>query len=830
MVVTVLQEDALAVNLACINPSKLLEGVNNEIWYYPWVSKAHKSWYGVYMRSRCSETWPHNENSRRVRDKCEKANVSVSVSNVLSVTPVSTPDITYRNVYCAICNYHNASEYAFWKPGVYCAYRSYTAYYLVCTGSPSGTDSSYNVDPASCTVTENENCSVCRVSMDDPRNGNMTLQITEKYCSIAYFEWPNVTARWLDPLRPCIAETFVDKCLPYYQLQNMSGDEYNYAARQCCSYADFLYISDEELFFKNAHCALCNGADLASLKCVDLWRPRGQQSYDDGLPLPPWPGTSFTALLDFSDRGQISLEDATTKQVLTESCAEGQVYNPERMHCMDLSCPTNFELAGDVCKPSTPERILLNISIILFTNATTEQVKEITSDSNIDALQNELLAALQPHVVNGTVQQLNISPSNIPGTLYIHLVMNIVNNIYTIARIRAELKNISLQFYHDDILLQSSAITVQIQTQTPVNELNCTVYIALNESEYQLFDNKSIFVTATNTLLHQSDYTISNDIILRCNEFNQTFNRTVTVRKTWTYNTVFIILSVAGSGILLLACISLLTTYTLFKELRTLPGKCIMSYAAAVAMSQIFFLFGPGLTSNHTVCTAMGFCLHFFILSQFTWSSVLATGLCRTFVLMQRVLSSQRDSQSRTFLIYNSYAWGVPFITCLIAVILDQHSNVNIDYASDRICWLQPGMALLVAFGVPVAVILVYNLLAFIALSVSIYRASKTESMARSEMIEKQKTLSRIRHQFKIFLGVFSLLSLSWIPAFLGAINELEWLWYMFMVATILQGILLFVVFVLNRKVRQLYANVYKKKSEQQTSNAAHLRTQQTSV
>ena len=749
---------------------------------YSEVVEAQKSWYGVYMRTTCSETWPHNENSQQVRDKCEKADLSVNVSNALSVTPVSTPDITYRNVYCALCNYHNVSEYVYWKPGIYCD-----------DGTVGG----------------------------EPLNGNVTLQNTEKNCSIAYFNQPTVTQRWLDPLRPCIAEKFVDECLPYNDLQNTSvgltQNEYNCTAERCKSYADFLYTDDapELQFFKNVECALCNGFDASSLRCTKQTIITGRCFLC----------TSFVALLDFSDSGQISFEYGGNKQVVTESCAKGQVYNPERMQCQDLVCPSNFELAGDVCKPSIPEKISLYFVIILFTNTSSEKLKNITSDGNIASFQNKLLAALLPLVVNGTVQQLNISLSN--RTLHIQLVMNTVNDNYTIARTKAELDDVSLQFHYNGVLFQSSAVSIQIPTPIPTNNsLNCTAYIALNESEYQLLDNKSLLVIATNSLLNQSDYIISNGSVLRCNEFSQTFNRTVTVAKTWDYNTAFTILSVIGSVLLLLACISLLITYALFKELRTLPGKCIMSFAAAVAITQIIFAFGPGLTENSTVCTVMGVSLHFFVLSEFTWSSVLATDLIRTFVLMRTVHTLHKDSQLRTFLLYTLYAWGSPLIVCFIAVILDQHADINIDYASERICWLQPGMANLIAFGVPVALILVYNLLAFIALGLSIHRALKTGSMARNEMAEKSKTLSRIQQQFKVVLGSASLLSLSWIPAFLAAIEELEWLWYVFMVATILQGLLLFVVFVLNQKVRLLYK---KKLLPQQTSDG-QLKTKMTKI
>ena len=155
----------VAVNLSCVNPSKSLHGVNQDAMQNEALQVAHLSWYGVYMKSSCSDTWPHNKNSQLVRDKCEKADLSANVSNVLSVTPVSTPDITYRNVYCASCNYHNVSEYVFWKPGLYCAKKIDNSLVDYDGYTQKGTD---------------------------PHN--TTLQNTEEYCSIAYFRQPTVTA------------------------------------------------------------------------------------------------------------------------------------------------------------------------------------------------------------------------------------------------------------------------------------------------------------------------------------------------------------------------------------------------------------------------------------------------------------------------------------------------------------------------------------------------------------------------------------------------------------------------------------------------------------
>jgi hypothetical protein len=298
------------------------------------VQEAQTSWYGVYMRTTCSETWPHNENSQQVRDRCEKADLSVNVSNVLSVTPVSTPDITYRNVYCALCNYQNISEYVYWKPGLDCG-----------------------------------------ITSGETINGKVTLQSIEKNCRVAYSMHPTVTKRWLDPFRPCRAENFVDECLPYSDLQNttvnLTQSDYNCTVKQCKSYANFFHACDVQglQIFKNIDCALCNGFSESSLECAEHGHEHKGMWSDCFL------CTSFVALLDFSNSGQILLEYEGKKQVVTESCVKGQVYNPARMQCQDLVCPSTFELAGDVCKPSGSARISLYFVIVLSTNTTTESPK-----------------------------------------------------------------------------------------------------------------------------------------------------------------------------------------------------------------------------------------------------------------------------------------------------------------------------------------------------------------------------------------------------------------------------------------------------------------------
>ena len=465
------------------------------------------------MKRKCSDQWPDDENSRLVQDACEKANMSVNVSNVLSVTPVSTPDITYTNVYCAICNNHSVSEYVYWKPGLYC-----------------GNDSdSLNV------------------------NGNVNWKKIGQICSIAFFEQPNVTLRWLDPLRPCISENFVDECLPYNQLEKtsvaLSKEEYTCTADWCKSYTEYLYESPDLTSFsnvyKNIHCAICNGANVSRLLCK-----RVQEIVTCHHCI------HIIALLEFGDMGEISFKTGKVVRLVTETCIKQQVYDLGRMHCHDLVCAPGFQLFGDVCKQSKPNTILdFTLIIMLVANTTVEKLHDIMTAGKVDSFQYALQIEIQQFVANGTIKQLNVV---LEGTrLHIQLSISMVNDSNIIQESLSALNNISLLFYYNGVLFQTSTVSPPTSISTTsthtssVTNLVCDQYTSLNKSEYKLFENETVLATATNRLLHQSNYTIFNGTVLHCKDSTQDITGKKNVEKKLAYETVIILSVVIGTRALL---------------------------------------------------------------------------------------------------------------------------------------------------------------------------------------------------------------------------------------------------------------------------------------
>ncbi|XP_062510769.1 adhesion G-protein coupled receptor G7-like [Corticium candelabrum] len=712
--------------------------------------------YGFYMRSTCSRKWNSDDASKAIRRKCENVNASLHVSNAASVTPVSTRDITYRNVYCAVCNHENASDYVHWQAQLY-----------------------------------------CDVGDQDIKifKDSITMHKVEQYCSIDKFSPPKIKPRLLDPLRPCIATTLVDQCLPYSNRSSL--DEYNCRKRRCESYTDYIFQPPFGPYFKNIDCALCNNFHVEELSCEKQLNRHPSTIVGDGNA--PYL-RSFSALLGFSGSGKMSFEAFHTTTVL-KRCQVGRVFDTTRMQCVDLVCPPGFHLDRHVCQPSLP--IAVVVQFTLLSNATIQQFENIAGPS----LQDEIHRTLEKLLVNASVKQVSIFIDTINSSLVISSLLEVPNNDNPIAQIETKIRKI--QFYYAGIWFKSArSFTVSVATPNAGNRLKCDAYIAINESEYQILTNKSLLHTTSNTLLQPSDYVLSNGTIIRCNQYNRTYTNNVTTSvHTWDYTEPIHFVSAVAAAVLVFSGASLFVTYMLFEKLRTLPGKCTMNYGLAIAISQLFFIVAPGMTANQDVCTAMGLCLHYFMLCQFTWSSILATNLIKTFVFRRLLRDTQsKQSQSRSYTLYCVYGWGAPFVMSMTALILDQKTDVDIYFASSHLCWLQPEDANLVAFMVPVFVILMYNFVAFVFVTFSICRLSRAGSAARSEMAD---TKGQSAKHTKVFLGTFSLLSLTWIIAFLACIDGTRtWLWGVFSGTCILQGIFIFVVFVLNKNVRRLYANL----------------------
>ena len=87
----------------------------------------------------------------------------------------------------------------------------------------------------------------------------------------------------------------------------------------------------------------------------------------------------------------------------------------------------------------------------------------------------------------------------------------------------------------------------------------------------------------------------------------------------------------AGTIVSIVSNCCLLVVYLSFKQLRNLPGKCLISLLSAMLCNHIIFLCAAKFQQVELYCKAIAICLHFFVLASFWWMSVMAFDTANAF-------------------------------------------------------------------------------------------------------------------------------------------------------------------------------------------------------
>ena len=179
------------------------------------------------------------------------------------------------------------------------------------------------------------------------------------------------------------------------------------------------------------------------------------------------------------------------------------------------------------------------------------------------------------------------------------------------------------------------------------NITNCLSPVLVNYSDVMLLSNDSIFVKQHGKVYNMQQYHLQNNSFVVCSSFSANFSRNVTVMATAEKIakkdvTTLELLTYLGGGLSVMGLLVLLGVYLWFSEMRNLPGKVMMSLASALLIYQVCF-FLTGQTERRGVCSAVAIVLHYFLLASFTWMSVMAFDIAKTFTSKGRKFSKKEQ-------------------------------------------------------------------------------------------------------------------------------------------------------------------------------------------
>ena len=328
--------------------------------------------------------------------------------------------------------------------------------------------------------------------------------------------------------------------------------------------------------------------------------------------------------------------------------------------------------------------------------------------------------------------------------------------------------------------------------------------IALEESEFTYVDENEvlfreevvavIFWTASGSPVVCSNFEQNGTIFV-----NITTNST-TFQLLYVFPKGFAIASYVGCSLSVAGSFFLLITYSLFKDLRTLPSLLLMSLSLSFLVGDLLILLGSSraslsLVQSRAPCVAVAILLHFFFLARFCWTNMIAFEMVRTFtaaVKLMPVLSSR--SKSTLFAIYSLIGWGIPLMIILLCVIINFTSDDLIGYGVET-CWINDINSALVAFVAPLALSLLFNLVSFIWIVANLCKSSAVKNRTG-----KQNQLS-----IRLYVAVFSVMGLTWIFGFIAILARNTWAWYPFIILNSTQALVVSLSFVCTKKIMRYY-------------------------
>ena len=210
--------------------------------------------------------------------------------------------------------------------------------------------------------------------------------------------------------------------------------------------------------------------------------------------------------------------------------------------------------------------------------------------------------------------------------------------------------------------------------------ISCNLWRVLSPQQFKILENLTIYENSTSSLHDYGQYEVlGNDSIQICmSSYKRYTGRSQMINKDQILGWITVVCFMLSIPSLVV----LLITYSMFSELRKLPGKNLMNLATSLLMSAIFWLITSFTNPEQypKLCTAMTIVQHYFLVASFASMSVISFHTCKTFARKMPAPKSSRNHERRLFIIYFALIWFLPAVFATTCFLLDANSIMSLGY------------------------------------------------------------------------------------------------------------------------------------------------------
>lgn len=363
---------------------------------------------------------------------------------------------------------------------------------------------------------------------------------------------------------------------------------------------------------------------------------------------------------------------------------------------------------------------------------------------------------------------------------------------------------------------------------------------------------RKLYLTSLQLLFDLTD--LSDEVVINLDvkkNGQTTFNQSISVRKISQFNgecnneltqdKIKKYLTISGNSISIISLFFLLLFYFKNKVLRNFAGKILINLSLSLLFSQLFFMISAYFTESYmekkithktceipnmenkfdnrselfeTIgeifpCYLMSLLTHYFYLTFFVWSNIMAFDLFKMFTNSSRISSSDGN---KLFLKYSLFSWLTPLVFILVLNLKNQKS---LTYGF-KLCFISSSLDLLIFFVLPICLILILNTIFMI---VSVRSIKKIDKISKKYLNNEESSVSNNGKQEKkvnssqndnanqrlvLFVKIFLLTGLTWTVGIVSSMmnDKNSFIWYVYIVLNSFQGLFIFCSYAFNRNPR----------------------------
>ncbi|KAK3087736.1 hypothetical protein FSP39_009980 [Pinctada imbricata] len=624
--------------------------------------------------------------------------------------------------------------------------------------------------------------------------------------------------------------------------------KYSPRIEQACKLLPQIYATFP---FKNAFCRQCNL----------LPSGRGDGTKTDLKDTAPY---SAVTVHTGGKSGVISLRnifameeyDTDHQPIKLLQCFDNQIYDGVTKVCRNLTCYPGKVLNGSDCKPLLTVTSNLRYVITIMAIGTSSgniRMSDILKKYQ-DSLRNNIRQALNRRkfliekmiLLSNNSCSMNMTFPEQKFEIIAYIKFFVVDYVN---RLRSEedlirMMNSSYSEFGFNVTFENSFERRALHAPTLIHESsfeNSCYYRASGENieTLSLEEYRAVHVapllTCVQTTFSKHEYRLGWDQLtmllvdlqlkLHFDEFQIMTNGDAVVcrNRISTYmSSPSVLANVASAlGILTAVCLTVsiicllltLLTYGLFKPLRTLPGKNNIVLIVTLLAAQISVLIQPNVRQIDEVCIFVGSLSHYFWLCYFGSLIVCSVHMFRVF--SGRLSRCESDSSiNKTVLKYSLFSLGIPMIIVLIVVIVSLSTTGGREsgYSSFR-CFISDRNVFIVTLITPLVVMCTCNLFFF---AFTAYKIKTTPKV--------QKNKADNVH-FLVYIKLFALTGLTWTIQIIDTFLVESFLSYVSVILNCTQGFFLFLSYVCNKRVLDMYKQKLYNRGNHSATNSSSRKT-----